>query len=131
MATEERKLIFSGAPLEPLVGYSRAVRVGNSVFVSGTGAVDEDGKIVGVGDPYVQTKRAIEIVKAALEKAGAHLSDVVRTRMFVTDISRWKEFAQAHREAFEKVRPATTFVEVKSLVDARMMIEFEAEAYIL
>ena len=124
----KRENISSGTPWEPLLGYSRAVRMGNVVYVSGTTAIDVEGNVLGEGSAYYQTKRAIEIIKESLEKAGASLSDVVRTRMFVTDISRWKEYGQAHREAFEKIRPANTLVEVKSLVDPRMLIEIEAEA---
>lgn len=125
-----RKNICSGAPWESLVSYSRAVRVGPNIAVSGTAPVDDNGEVVGVGDPYQQARRCIEIIASALEQAGAGLEQVVRTRMFVTDIEQWQEFAKAHREAFEGIEPATTMVEVSRLIDPRMLIEIEAEAIV-
>jgi len=126
----KRENISSGTPWEPLVGYSRAVKAGNFIYVSGTASVDTEGNIIGLNDPYIQTKTVINLIRNSLEKAGANLSDVVRTRMFVSDISRWKEYAEAHREAFKKIRPANTFIEVARLLDRRMLIEMEAEAVI-
>lgn len=126
----KRKKINSGTPWEPLFGHSRAIRVGNTIYVSGTTAVTTDGSVVGVGDAYKQTRQAIEVIRESLEEAGASLRDVVRTRMFVTDISSWRDYALAHREVFGKTRPALTFVEVQSLVDPRLLVEMEAEAVV-
>jgi isochorismate pyruvate lyase len=126
MAT--RMNIHSGAPWESVAGYCRAVRVGSHIMVSGTAPVAADGEVVGVGDVYAQTKRCIEIIVDALEEAGAGLEDVVRTRMFVTDIEQWAEVARAHREAFGSVSPATTMVEVSRLIDPTMLVEIEADA---
>ena len=126
----DRKNIHSGAPWESLVAYSRAVRVGSHIAVSGTAPVDDSGNVVGIGDPYQQARRCIEIIAAALEEAGASLEHVVRTRMFVTNIEQWEEFALAHREAFEDVKPATTMVQVARLIDPRMLIEIEADAVV-
>ena len=125
-----RETFKSGAPWEALVAYSRAVRVGAHIAVSGTAPVDGNGEVVGVGDPYQQARRCIEIIASALEHAGAGLEQVVRTRMFVTDIGHWEEFARAHREAFDGVEPATSMVEVKKLIDPRMLIEIEADAIV-
>ena len=131
MADKDKTTYFSGAIWEPLLGYSRAVKVNNLIVVSATTALDQSGTLVGVGDAYVQTKQTIENIKVTLQEAGASLNDVIRTRLYVTDISRWKQFGQAHREAFGKVNPATTIVEVNSLIDPRMLIAIEAEALLV
>ncbi|MCP5090637.1 MAG: RidA family protein [Gammaproteobacteria bacterium] len=123
-----RKSIRSGAPWEQEVGYCRAVRVGSHVMVSGTAPVGPSGELVGEGDAYAQARRCIEIIAKALDEAGSGLADVVRTRMFVTDIEQWPEFARAHREAFGDIMPATTMVEVSRLIDPGMLIEIEADA---
>lgn len=123
-----RRRISSGAPWEGVVGYSRAVRSGNRVAVSGTAAVGPDGTVIGPGDAYVQAKRCIEVIAAALAEAGAGLGDVIRTRIYVTDIGDWAEVARAHAEAFGDVRPATSMVEVSGLIDPAMLVEIEADA---
>ena len=126
-----RRNISSGAPWEPLVSYSRAVRVGAAVYVSGTTSIDDAGQVVGAGDPYAQARRALEIVARALERAGARLEHVVRTRMYVTRIADGPEIGRAHGEVFGSIRPATTMVEVSALIDPRMLVEIEADAVVV
>lgn len=125
-----RKNIQSGTPWESEVGYSRAVKAGNLIFVSGTTAVDEEGEISGVGDLYLQSVKTIEKIRSALAEAGATLNDVVRTRIFVRDISRWEEVGRAHAEYFGKIRPATSMVEVQKLIHPDMLVEIEAVAIV-
>ena len=122
----ERLNISSGAKWEDIVGYSRAVRIGNVIEVAGTTAVDEMGNLVGAGDPYEQTKFIITKIEKALTAAGATLKDIVRTRIFTTDISRWEEIGRAHGEFFREIKPASTMVEVKSLIDPELLVEIEA-----
>ena len=124
----ERQRVSSGTEWESEVGYSRAVRVGDEIQVSGTTATDEDGDLVGAGDPYAQAKQAIANVETALEEAGGSLDDVIRTRTYVTDIEQWEEIGKAHGEAFGEARPATSMVEVQRLIDPEMLVEIEAVA---
>jgi enamine deaminase RidA (YjgF/YER057c/UK114 family) len=124
----ERVKYSSGTKWEPIVGYSRAVRVGKVVHVAGTTATEAGGKIVGVGDPAAQTVQALKNVRQALESVGAKLEDVVRTRIYVTDISRWEEVGKAHGSFFKEIRPVNTMVEVRRLVNPEMLVEIEVEA---
>ena len=123
-----RTNLASGSPHEPLRGYSRAVQVGDSMWISGTTAITPRGDVAAAGDPYEQTKFIINAVKNILSARGFQLTDVVRTRLFVTNISRWEDYARAHREAFEKIRPASSIVQVAKLVDPRLTIEMEVDA---
>ena len=125
---QERQRVSSGAKWESIVGYSRAVRVGNRIYVTGTTALGDDGEIVGIDDAYAQGLQCLKNIEAALKRLGAGLEHIVRTRMFVTDISRWEEYGRAHGELLFDVMPATTMVEVKALIDQRMLIEIEADA---
>lgn len=126
----QRTNYSSGAKWEDIVGYSRAVKIGNTIEVTGTVAVDEDNKLIGEDDAYTQTKFIIEKIEKVLQRAGASLADVVRTRMFVTDISRWEEYGKAHGEFFSAIKPCTTMVEVSKLIAPEYLIEIEATAVV-
>jgi enamine deaminase RidA (YjgF/YER057c/UK114 family) len=130
MSREMRRNYASGTPWEPVVGYSRAVRCGRHVWVAGTTATDGSGRLVGIGDAYAQAARALENIAAALEGVGAGLHNVVRTRIYVTDISQWEHVGRAHGEVFGDIRPACTMVQAGALVDPDMLVEIEAEAFV-
>jgi enamine deaminase RidA (YjgF/YER057c/UK114 family) len=125
-----RQNFASNSPFEPVVGYSRAVRTGNQIFVTGTTAIGPEGKLVGIGDAYTQTVQVLRNIESVLKRAGAEMRHVVLTRMFVTDISRWQEIGRAHNEFFGEIRPCATMVEVRALIDPDMLVEIEVQAVV-
>jgi enamine deaminase RidA (YjgF/YER057c/UK114 family) len=127
----KREHVQTAAPWEPIVGYSRAVKAGPFIAVTGTAALDANGVLVGEGDAAAQTRRCLQVIAETLEKLGAQLSDVIRTRIFVTDISKWEAVGRVHGEVFGAIRPATTMVQIAALIDPRMLVEIEADAIIL
>lgn len=126
----ERSNIASGSPYEPLIGFSRGVRIGNHIAIGGTAPIGADGKTVGVGDPAAQTRRCLEIIEQALAEAGARLEDVIRTRIFITDVAHWEMIGRAHGEVFGDIRPAATMVKVAGLLDEDWVVEIEADALV-